>query len=217
MVIRAIAKVSEAYTRDRTIKPTFRRHGALAYDQRICSFPAPDRASLLTLDGRMVVPFRFGAYAQGMLHRTRGQCDLLYRQRSDIFFLAITVDVPEPTPEPTPEEAGEYLGVDLGVITLAATSDGELLNHSTGPKHAHINQVRARYGRFRQNLQQKGTKSARRLLRKRSGQERRFSRDINHCISKALCGAAQGTRRSHVAARKMAWKPPPARPAPTRT
>jgi transposase len=99
------------------------------------------------------------------------------------------------TPEPTPEEAHDYVGVDLGVITLAATSDGEFLNHSTGPKHAHVNQVRARYSRFRQKLQKKDTKSATRLLRKRSGRERRFVRDVNHCISKALVGTAQGTAR----------------------
>src|SRR5215470_7515049 len=39
MVIRAIAKVSEAYKRDKKIKPTFRVHGALTYDQRISAFP----------------------------------------------------------------------------------------------------------------------------------------------------------------------------------
>jgi putative transposase len=191
MVIRAIAKVSEAYKRDRKIMPTFRLHGAMTYDQRICSFPSPDRVSLLTLDGRVIVPFRFGTYAEGMLQRTRGQCDLLYRTRSDTFFLAITVDAPEPTPD----EASDYLGVDLGVMTLAATSDGEFLNHSTGPKHAPINQVRARCSRFRQTLQKKGTKSAKRLIRQRGSREKRFSRDINHCLSKALVGTAKGTSR----------------------
>ncbi|HEY7022815.1 MAG TPA: transposase [Ktedonobacterales bacterium] len=191
MAIRAIAKVSEAYKRDKQIKPTFRAHGAMTYDQRICSYPVSDRVSLLTLEGRVVVPFRFGAYAEGMLQCTRGQCDLLYRKRSNTFFLAIAVDAPEPTPD----EANDYLGVDLGVITLAATSDGEFLNHSTGPKHAHINQVRARYSRFRQKLQKKGTKSCKRLLRKRSRREKRFTRDINHCLSKAIVQTAKGTSR----------------------
>ena len=191
MAIRAIGKASEAYKRDKSIKPQFRAHGAMTYDQRICSFPTPERVSLLTLDGRVIVPFRFGIYAEGMLQRARGQCDLLYRKCTGTFVLAITVDAPEPTPD----EASDYLGVDLGVITLAATSDGEFLNHSTGPKHAHINQVRARYVRFRRKLQKKGTKSAKRLLRKRSGRERRFSRDVNHCISKALVSTAKGTRR----------------------
>jgi IS605 OrfB family transposase len=193
MTIRAIAKVVEAYKRDRTIQPHFRPHGAMVYDERICSFPGPDRVSLLTLDGRVEIPFRFGAYAAGMLARKRGQADLLYRKQSNTFFLAVTVDAPELEPgEPQPTE---YLGVDLGVITLAATSDGELLNHSAVPKHAHINQVRARYSRFRAKLQKKGTKSAKRLLRKRSGQERRFCKDINHCLSKAICSTAQGTGR----------------------
>jgi IS605 OrfB family transposase len=191
MTIRAIAKVAEAYKRDKQIQPTFRTHGAMAYDERICNFPTLDRVSLLTLDGRALIPFRFGVYAEGMLQRRRGQCDLLYRAHSDTFFLAVTVDAPEPRPD----EARDYVGVDLGVITLAATSDGEFLNGSTGPKHAHVNEVRARYSRFRQKLQKKGTKSAKRLLRKRSGRERRFVRDVNHCISKAIVQTAQGTAR----------------------
>jgi putative transposase len=196
MTIRAIAKVAEAYKRDKSIQPRFRPHGAMVYDERICSFPAADRVSLLTLDGRAEIPFRFGAYAAGMLQRKRGQADLLYRKQSDTFFLAVTVDAPEPEPgEPQP---AEYLGVDLGIITLAATSDGELLNHSAGPhfpKQAHINQVRARFSRLRAKLQKKGTKSAKRLLRKRSGRERRFARDTNHCLSKTIVQTAQGTGR----------------------
>ena len=189
MTIRAISKVSEAYKRDKKVQPTFRPHGAMVYDQRILSFPRIDRASLLTLDGRVEVSFRFGAYAEGMLQRTRGQADLLYRNAT--FFLAITVD----TPEPTPTETAEFLGIDLGIIQLATTSDGEFLNHSSGPKHSHVNQVRARYSRFRTKLQKKGTKSAKRLLRKRSGREKRFAKDVNHCLSKAIVSTAKGTGR----------------------
>src|SRR6185437_4192586 len=159
------------------------------YDERILSFPRIDRASLLTLDGRVEVPFRFGTYAEGMLQRTRGQADLLYRH--DTFFLAITVDVPEPTPADT----DDFLGIDLGIIQLATTSDGEFLNDAAGPKHSHVNQVRARFSRFRQKLQKKGTKSAKRLLRKRSGREKRFVKDVNHCLSKAMVSTAKGTSR----------------------
>jgi putative transposase len=191
MAIRAIAKVAEAYKRDKKIKPSFRPHGAMVYDERIYNFPTVDRVSLLTLDGRVIVPFRFGAYAEGMMQRRRGQCDLLYRKSTDTFFLAVTVDAPEPTPD----DASDYVGVDLGIITLAATRDGEFLNHSTGPKHAHVNQVRARYSRFRQKLQKKGTKSSKRLLKQRGGRERRFAKDVNHCLSKAIVQTAKGTGR----------------------
>lgn len=196
MAIRAISKVSEAYKRDRSKQPHFRAHGAMAYDERICSFPRIDRVSLATLEGRVEVPFRFGEYAEGILQRKRGQADLLFR--NDTFFLAITVDAPEPTPT----ESDDFLGIDLGIIQLATTSDGEFLNGSNHsvqqrqcPKQAHVNQVRARYSRFRQKLQTKGTKSAKRLLRKRRGREKRFARDVNHCLSKVIVQTAQGTAR----------------------
>jgi putative transposase len=80
------------------------------------------------------MPFRFGRYAEGLLQRVRGQCDLLYRPSSQTFLLAITVDVPEPTPD----EATEFLGVDLGMINIAATRDGQLVSGS------HIHHVRGR-------------------------------------------------------------------------
>src|SRR5262249_34947597 len=41
----------------------------------------------------------------------------------------------------------------------------------------------------------KRAKSAMRLLKKRSGRERRFARDTNRCISKALVSTAKDTRR----------------------
>jgi IS605 OrfB family transposase len=191
MTIRAISTVSEAYQRDKTIQPAFRLQGAMVYDARMCSFPRGDRVALLTLEGRVDVPFRFGAYAEEMLYRTRGQADLLYRASSATFLLAMSVDAPAPAPDDT----AECVGVDVGIIHLATTSDGEFLNYSTGPKHAQVNQVRARSSRFRQKLQKKGTKSAKRLLKKRSGREQRFGKDVNHCLSKALVSTAQGTRR----------------------
>jgi hypothetical protein len=84
------------------------------------------------------MPFRFGTDQQARWDRVRGQADLLSRHGP--CSLALPVDAPEAAPT----EPVEYLGVDLGVITLAATADGAWLNHSTGPKHAHVHQVRAR-------------------------------------------------------------------------
>jgi putative transposase len=191
MTIRAIAKVAEAYKRDRKIKPSFRPHGAMTYDERILSFPRLDRVSLLTLDGRVEMPFRIGPYQAARMDRIRGQADLLYRKSTDTFFLAVTID----SPEPAPDEASEFLGVDLGIVNIATTSDGEFVNQGTGPIHMHVNTARARYAQMRRKLQKKGTKSAKRLLRKRSGREQRFARDVNHCISKAIVSTAKGTGR----------------------
>lgn len=183
MAVRAISKVSDAYKRDKRIQPQFRPHGAMTYDERILSFKGADRVSLLTLDGRVVVPFRFGAYQAAMLDRKRGQCDLLYRDGT--FYLSVTVDAPEPTPN----EPEGFIGVDLGIVNIATTSDGESYSGKA------INNVRARFAKFRAKLQRKGTKSAKRLLKKRRRREQRFQRDVNHVISKALVTSAKDTSR----------------------
>ncbi len=183
MAVRAIAKVCEAFKRDKRIQPHFRPRGAMTYDERIYSFKGPDRVSLLTLDGRVVVPVRFGAYQAGLLDRKRGQADLLYREGT--LYLSVSVDAPEPE---TSDPEG-FIGVDLGIVNIATTSEGQTFAGN------HVQNVRARFSRLRAKLQSKGTKSARRLLRKRRRRERRFQTDINHVVSKALVTQAKDTGR----------------------
>ena len=40
-----------------------RPHAAIVYDQQVMSFKGIDRVSLLTLEGRVVVPFILGNYS----------------------------------------------------------------------------------------------------------------------------------------------------------
>ncbi|HWQ36944.1 MAG TPA: transposase [Blastocatellia bacterium] len=49
--------------------------------------------------------------------------------------------------------------------------------------------------KLRAKLQSKGSKSARRLLKKRNRKERRFASDLNHRISKAIVAKAKDTGR----------------------
>ena len=122
----AIKTARDAYCRDRAIRPKFKRHAAVAYDQRIMSFKGIDRVSLLTLDGRVIVPFVLGAYqAEGMTLR-KGQSDLVLRKDGK-WFLLVTVDVPDGTPVPVTD----FIGVDLGLANLATDSDGT--RHSGKP------------------------------------------------------------------------------------
>jgi putative transposase len=183
MAVRVIGKVAEAYKRDRSRKPSFRAHGAIVYDQRVLSWKGLDRVSILTLRGRQIVPVVFGGYQAARLKCIRGQADLIYRNGT--FYLAVVVDVPEP-PAGEPKD---WLGVDLGIVNIAADSDGEA--YSGG----HLNGLRRRHARLRARLQAKGTRSARRLLKKRSGKERRFATNVNHVISKRLVAKAKGTGR----------------------
>lgn len=183
MAVRVISKVAEAYKRDKSKKPSFRAHGAIVYDQRVLSWKGLDRVSILTLKGRQLVPVVFGGYQTARLKRIRGQADLIYRDGS--FYLAVVVDVPEPPAD----EAGDWLGVDLGIANIAADSDGG--TYSGG----HVNGLRKRHAKLRARLQAKGTKSAKRLLKKRRRKEQRFARNINHVISKRLVAKAKDTGR----------------------
>ena len=183
MTVRAIAKVVEVYKRDKDIQPTFRPHGAIVYDQRILSWKGSDRVSILTNDGRMIMPWICGTYQQAQLNRVRGQADLIYRD--GMFFLYVTIDVGDvPEGDPT-----EYLGVDLGHRNIAADNDGETF---CGALNANL---RRRHARLRRKLQRKGTKSAKRLLRARRRKEARFASDLNHRISKAIVRKAIDTGR----------------------
>src|SRR6266699_5759529 len=97
LAIRAISKTSEAYKRDKSIKPTFKPEGAIAYDPRVMAFKGLGQVSLITLSGRVLVPFRMGGYQESRFDRIKGQADLIYR--NGIFYLAVTLDARPPTPD----------------------------------------------------------------------------------------------------------------------
>jgi putative transposase len=179
LAIRCISKVSEAYKRDKSIQPAFRLEGAIVYDPRVMTFKGSDTVSLLTLQGRVLVPFLFGAYQEARMDAIKGQADLIYRK--GVFYLAVTLDVP--TPEP--QETSSILGVDLGIVNLATDSEGESFSGEL------VEQNRKRHQALRQRLQKRGTKSAKRHLKKLSGKEARFKRNTNHGISKRIVQKAK--------------------------
>lgn len=183
LTVRAISKVVEAFKRDKTIRPRFRLHGAVPYDQRIMSWKGVEAVSLLTLDGRQVIPTRLGQYQAGRIDRRQGQADLILRD--GIWFLYVTVDVPNPTPA----EPEDYLGIDLGIVNVAADSDGVIY---TGQQ---VEQKRQVYSHRRRNLQRNDSKSAKRKLRTLKGKQARYQRNENHRISKTVVRHAKATGR----------------------
>ena len=179
LAIRAISKTTDVYKRDKSIKPTFKPEGAIVYDERVMSFKGLTTVSLLTLQGRVLVPFRMGGYQASRLGSIKGQADLIYRK--GIFSLAVTLEIPTPTPD----ETTETLGVDLGIINLATDSEGETFSGEQVEKN------RQRHHALRQRLQQCGTKSAKRHLKNLSGREARFRKNTNHVISKRIVQKAK--------------------------
>jgi len=185
VVVRVIAKVADAYKLDTKRKRSFKPLGSIAYDDRILTWRAKDSTvSIWTVEGRVRIPFVCGERQRELLATRQGESDLgLYR---GLFFLSATCDVEEPKPI----DVERALGVDLGVKNIAVDSDGAV--HSA----SHINNVRFRHRRLRAKLQAKGTRSAKRKLKKLSGREHRFAKDTNHCISKKLVAKAKDTGRA---------------------
>lgn len=192
--IRCIAQVVEAYKRDKNKRPRFRKHAAVPFSMgKNIGFKGPDRVSISTLEGRVVVPFVMGKYQQERFGWSKGQSDLVLRKDGK-WFLLVTVDLPDGTPTPSTD----FIGVDLGVCNIAADSDG---NRHSGDK---IEEVRQRYANRRATLGRasggrkrrgKRPKNIHRAAQQTRQREAGFRRDANHVISKHLVATAKDTQR----------------------
>ncbi len=181
MTIRAIAKVCEAYCRDKKILPTFSLDGAIVYDDRILSFVSDDRVSIWTVNGRQKIDMVMADYQREQFQYRKGQADLV--MVGNIFYLFVTLDIKEQT-EIAPLD---FIGVDLGIVKLLVDSLG------TEVASELIEKIRLKYLRLRQDLQKCRSKNAKRRLKKIAKKESEFRRQINHIIAKALVKRAKDT------------------------
>ena len=90
-------------------------------------------------------------------------------------------------PTPDKQHEGETQGIDRGLYHLAVTSDGQSFSNSE------VRAVQRKYLYNRRTLQAKGTRSAKRRLKAMSGREQRFSRDVNHRVTKQLANQSDVT------------------------
>jgi IS605 OrfB family transposase len=184
LTIRVIKDVADAYKLDTKRKRTFRRMGSMTYDSRVLRWMLDkSEVSIWTMTGRQKMPFVCGERQRQMLETLQGEADLVYRNGE--WYLHQPCNILEDDGF----DPDEWLGVDLGIVNIATTSDGATF---TG---ADVLGVRKRRRRQRKRLQAKTTSSARRVLRRLSGREARFARDVNHRISKRIVEEAKRTAR----------------------
>jgi len=151
------------------------------------SLKAEQQVSLLTLDGRIIVPYTGYDRPVALLQQGAhiGAAKLWYDKPRKRFYLLVSLEVA--VADPTPETHQRIVGVDVGQRYLAVATDTQ--NSTTfysgkGP-HAQADH----FARLRKRLQQQGTRSATRRLIVVSGRERRFKQDRNHVISRRLVDA----------------------------
>ena len=184
VVVRCLSKVADAYKLDKKAMRQFKKNSAISYDDRILRwYLDKGEVSIWTVAGRQRIPFVCGDRQRKLLASQQGESDLVLMDGQ--FYLLATCNAIDPTPR----ETKDFLGVDFGISNLAVDSEGEKFSGSQ------VKGLRHRHAELRAKLQSKGTKSAKRLLKKRRRKESRFARDVNHCISKKLVAKAQGTGR----------------------
>lgn len=175
---KAVEAIKAVRKKHRETCPTFGPRGSIRYDARTYRLMSLDRVSLNTQEGRVVCRLLLGPRQHEMLVDPVwqiGGADLVWRR--GVYYLHVTQRREAPD---TTEPDGGTLGVDLGIVNLATDSDGETFSGAT------VKKARQRYHTRRQRLQKVNTKNAKRRLRKNAGRERRFQKNVNHYISKAL-------------------------------
>jgi putative transposase len=151
------------------------------------SFKTEQRVSILTLDGRVVMPYT-GYAKHGALIQNGAQigaAKLWYDKPRKQFYLLVSLEVK--ITDPTLQTHRRIVGVDVGQRYLAVATDTQNRTAFYGGK-----QVRAKadhYARLRKRLQQKGTRSATRRLVVLAGRERRLKQGRNHLISRRIVDA----------------------------
>jgi IS605 OrfB family transposase len=159
------------------VLPKKKPFSAIRYNQRTFKpYLRKGMVSLSTIEGRIRVAVSIPKYYGQYIEWQVKSATLSYDVRIKKLRLHLTVEKETPQKlEPT-----SILGVDSGIINHAVLSNNLFFASNR------IRNVKGRYQYLRQKLQALGTRSAKRLLRKRSGREKRFMADVNHRIAKLI-------------------------------
>ena len=129
--------------------------------------------------GRQTIRFHIPDYSAKYAGYPTDTADLI--ERDGRWWLHVVVTIPAPQIEPT----DDVVGVDLGLNRPAVTSNNQFLGQRRWKA------VEGRYFKLMRALQKKGTKSAKRTLRKLKRRRSRFRKDADHVLSKQIAQAAE--------------------------
>lgn len=157
--------------------PKNKQFSGVRYNKRVCNINlSKQTVTLASTKGRVKATFSIPGYYRQYLDWGLRTSTLKYNRQQDIFYLHVTIR----RQSPKSVNGTEILGIDRGIVNIAVTSNNGFFNSKP------VKKVRAKYAYLRAKLQAKGTRSAKKLLRKVSGKEERFVTWVNHNISKEI-------------------------------
>lgn len=156
--------------------PKSKPFSAIRYNKRVHRINLIKQSvSLSSIKGRVAAEFSIPEYYRQYLDWEFKTSTLSYNKQHNVFYLHVVIH--KLSPEPVGDKV---LGIDRGIVNIAVTSNNRFFNSKP------VKNVRAKYAFLRAKLQSKGTKSAKKLLKKISRKEQRFVSAVNHCISKEV-------------------------------
>lgn len=178
--IRRVVGNSKAVKQVHVFRPT-----SIALDVRTFKYVEDGQTVGITLkSGRVNFKLSIGGYQIALLRGQILTSATLNKTRQGDYYINFVVEIGTPPTGKTPK----IIGIDLGRRDIATTSTGKAWNGSK------LQTTRAKFSRVRASLQSKRTIGARRLLKRLSGKEARFQKNINHTISRHLVNEAKQSR-----------------------
>jgi IS605 OrfB family transposase len=152
--------------------------------ERDYTFQRNQQVSVGTLNGRITIPYQGYDKHLALIQQgaSIGDAKLWYDRPKKRFYLlvSLTIDLASPTPA----QLNEVVGVDvgLGYLAVISTETGKATFHS-GKRVRH---KANHYARLRKRMQKKGTRGAKRRLKRIEQRERRLKMQANHTIAKQI-------------------------------
>ncbi|THE63857.1 transposase [Salinadaptatus halalkaliphilus] len=194
--IEALDSTDAEYT---TSRPSF-TSDTITYDPRSMTLFDDDTVSLATVDERirceLVLPDDDGGHQYRYLDAASWEVtESTLSKRDGEYYLHIGFRKPTPASE-TETEADTadrtVLGVDLGIVNIATTSTAYFAS-GRELRHRH-----REFERVRNSLYQRGTQSAYRTIRRMSGRESRYVRDVMHQVANDILEEATVHGCTHI-------------------
>lgn len=160
----------------KTKQPTSHKFPTIRYDRNSCTI-TKDFIKVSTIEKRIQIPVIQSSWLDTIdFTSIQRSAELKYHKSKNFWALTIYVE----TKDPEKTQGDKVVGIDRGCKHIAVCSDNTFFNSK------HLRNVKGKYKHLRKCLQSKGTRSAKRLLKRLSGRENRFVKDVNHCISKQI-------------------------------
>lgn len=153
---------------------------SLRYSPRCFTFyPNENKISISTVNGRRRYPVQIPKWVMDEYPVfTLKNIGISYHKKVCTLHMMIEVpDVPK-------VEIKTYVGVDRGIKNIAVCSDNTFFNSK------HLRNIKGKYQHQRAELQSKGTRSAKKKLKKVAGKERRFVSNTNRNLAKEIVDKA---------------------------